>query len=244
MKPFETITFSEQDSVATVTLVDPHTSMKMIKELGSVCDHIEDSSSFSIIVFKGSESHFSLGLEFGDFQPEKGLNIHGFHKWEKICVRIERLPCITIAVLQGRVVGGGVQLALTCDFRLAASTTTLTLPEVHLGFLPGMAIFRVAKYIGLGRAKEWILGTSDLSAQKAMDWGLISAIDSNIESMLHNHIQSVQPVHPVTVQLARRLLNESFHDSFEDAIGHFLAAQQRAISHEQFLKTIERHQED
>ena len=244
MNTFETITYTEQGSVATITLVNPHTSMKMIKELSLVCDHIEDNSSCTIVLFKGSESHFSLGLEFGDFQPEKSLNIHGFHKWEKICVRIERLPCVTIVVLQGQVIGGGVQLALTCDFRLATPSTTLTLPEVHLGFLPGMAIFRVAKYIGLGRAKEWILGTSDLTAQKALNWGLLSAVDEDINAILEQHIQSVQPVHPVTVQLARRLLNESFHDSFEDAIGHFLAAQQRAISHEQFLKTIERHQED
>ena len=83
-----------------------------------------------------------------------------------------------------------------------------------------------------------------MGAERAYNWGLLTEIDTDIEAITDRHIAAVQPVHPVTVQLARRLLNESFHDSFEDAIGHFLAAQQRAISHEQFLKTVERHQED
>ena len=78
-------------------------------------------------------------------------------------------------------------------------------------------------------------------ADQALQWGLINDVSGDLETALHSHIEASSPVNPVAIQLARRLLNESFHDSFEDAIGHFLAAQQRAISHDQFLKTVDKH---
>ena len=110
-----------------------------------------------------------------------------------------------------------------------------------MGFLPGMGIFRVAKNIGLGRAKQWVLQSSKITASQALKWGLINDVTDDLDSALQSHIIASSPVNPVAIQLARRLLNESFHDSFEDAIGHFLAAQQRAISHDQFLKTVDKH---
>lgn len=237
----ETIHLEEHNNVATITLVAEHSSMKMIKEMGNVLDHLEDNSDASIIVLKGQNGRFNLGLDFKEFTPGQALDIHGFHKWEKMCVRLERVRALTISLLNGRTVGGGVQLALCTDLRIAHSDTTFQLPEVKMGFLPGMGIFRVAKNIGLGRAKQWVLQSSTLSASQALQWGLISDVSDDLESALRSHIDASSPVNPVAIQLARRLLNESFHDSFEDAIGHFLAAQQRAISHDQFLKTVDKH---
>jgi len=237
----ETIHLEEQNHVATITLVAEHSSMKMIKEMGRVLDHLEDNSDASIIVLKGQNGRFNLGLDFKEFTPGQPLDIHGFHKWEKMCVRLERMRALTISLLNGPTVGGGVQLALCTDLRIAHPDTTFQLPEVKMGFLPGMGIFRVAKNIGLGRAKQWVLQSSTLSASQAVQWGLISDVSDDLESALQSHIKASSPINPVAIQLARRLLNESFHDSFEDAIGHFLAAQQRAISHDQFLKTVDKH---
>ncbi len=238
---FNTIRLEEHDTVATITLVAEHSSMTMIREMGAILDHLEDNSNASIIVLKGQNGRFNLGLDFKEFTPGQALDIHGFHKWEKMCVRLERMRALTISLLNGNTVGGGVQLALCTDIRLAHPSTTFQLPEVKMGFLPGMGIFRVAKNIGLGRAKQWILQSSRLTATQALNWGLINDVSEDLEGVLQAHIEASSPVNPVAIQLARRLLNESFHDSFEDAIGHFLAAQQRAISHDQFLKTVDKH---
>jgi enoyl-CoA hydratase/carnithine racemase len=237
----ETIRLEESGSIATITLIAEHSSMKMIKEMGKVLDHLEDNSKASIVVLKGTDGRFNLGLDFKEFTPGQNLDIHGFHKWEKMCVRLERMRALTISLLNGHTVGGGVQLALCTDLRIAHPQTTFQLPEVKMGFLPGMGIYRIAKNIGLGRAKQWVLQSSTLSASQALQWGIISDVSEDLEGALQSHIEASSPVNPVAIQLARRLLNESFHDSFEDAIGHFLAAQQRAISHDQFLKTVDQH---
>lgn len=240
---FQTIHFSENNEIATITLLDETSTMKMIKELTKACDYLEDESPCSVLVLQGSKTCFNRGLNFSEFQPEQPMDIHGFHKWEKLCVRLERLRKITISVLQGEVMGGGLQLALCTDLRIATPSVKLSLPEVKMGFLPGMAVFRLAKYIGLGHAKRMVLQGEVLRTEKAQELGVIDIITDDIPNALRASVQRFQPIHPITVQLARRLLNESFHDSFEDAIGHFLAAQQRAISQDCFSETIKKKQE-
>mgnify|MGYP003348388062 CR=1 FL=1 len=129
------------------------------------------------------------------------------------------------------------QLVLTCDLRLATERARFQMPEVHMGFLPGMATFRLAKYVGLGRAKRLMLTAEEFGAQSAYDMGIIDRIDT-AEKALAWADEALGPKHSVAVELARRLLNESFGDSWEDAVGHFLAAQHRSISQTAFLETL------
>jgi enoyl-CoA hydratase len=234
----KTLQYTTEGNVATIQLTQEYSTMNMIKELTLVCNHLEDENPCQVVVFKGSSTCFSRGLHFGEFHNSKSLDIHGFNKWEKICTRIERLPKVTICVLQGDVIGAGFQLALVSDVRIATKNLNMQLPEVKLGFLPGMAVFRLSKYIGLGQAKRLILRCETLDAQRALDLGLVDSLCDNIEEEIQNCIADFSPIHPRTVQLARRLINESFHDSNEDATGHFLAAQHLAISQGAFMDSV------
>lgn len=232
---YKTLSYETTGDIASITLKQPYSNMTMVKELTSVCNHLEDTNPASFVVIRGSEGNFSKGIDFAEFRPDQPMDIHGFNKWEKMCVRIERLPKITIAVLEGAVIGGGFQLALLTDYRIATPQTYLQCPEVHQGFLPGMAIFRLAKYIGLAHAKRLILFSQSINSEKALQLGLVDEITEDIETSILRLVEETQPVFPTTVQLAKRLLSESFHDSFEDAIGHFLAAQHRCIGQQPFL---------
>jgi len=223
-----------------VTLLRSHINMKVVRELTAVCDHLEDESEASFVVFRGEGPDFSKGIDFSEFRHDQPMDIHGFNKWEKICLRIENLPKVTIAAMRGAVVGGGFQLALVCDARIATGDAKLQLPEVHLGFLPGMATFRLAKYVGLGRAKRIIMQSLSLDAHKAEALGLIDEVVYNLDEGVTKTVDAFRPVYPVTVQLARRLLNESYGTAFEYAIGNFLAAQHRATSQSEFLATVKK----
>ncbi len=241
---YETLHFHEADGVATITLDRPggnRISMQMVRELSAVCNHLEEDSEASVVVFRGAGGSFSEGIDFEDFDPRAPMDIHGFNKWEKCCTRLERLPMATIALVDGPAVGGGLQVALVCDLRVATSRASFQLPEVHLGFLPGMATFRLAKYIGVGRAKRLMLTCPTITAQQAMDWGMIDRIVDDVDAALIEEIAALGPNHSVAIELTRRLVNESFDTSYENAIGHFLAAQHRAISQTAFLDTLKKH---
>jgi enoyl-CoA hydratase len=244
MRTFETLRYEEAGAVATVTLTRPRIDMRMVRELTAVCDHLEDASEARAVVFRSAGPDFLLGIDFADFRPDQVMDIHGFNKWEKLCVRIERLPKATVAALHGRAVGGGVQLALVCDSRIATPDATLQLDEVHHGFLPGMATFRLAKYVGLGRAKRIIMQCPVMSAEEAADAGILDTVVGELGVGVEEAVAAFGPIHAVSIQLARRLLNESFGTAFELAIGNFLAAQHRAITQSAFLDTLKSAQAD
>ncbi len=240
MGPFTTLTFREDGDVATVVLSRPRTNMRMVRELTAVCDNLDDVSPCSAVVFRGDNGVFSEGMDFQEFRPDQPVDIHGFNKWEKLCVRIERLPKLTIAAIEGAAIGAGLQLALVCDLRLATPESVLQLDEVRKGFLPGMATFRLAKSIGLGRAKRMMLTGAPLSAAEAVDIGILDEVCPSLDERVRALVQDLQPINTVAVQLARRLLNESYSTSFEDGIGNFLAAQHRACTQSAFIRTLEK----
>lgn len=240
MGSYETLDYVESGEVATVTLTRRTTNMRMVRELTAVCDHLEDKSACTAVVFRGSGGVFSEGMDFREFRPDQPVDIHGFNKWEKLCVRIERLPKLTVAAIDGIAAGAGVQLALVCDLRLATPTSTLQLDEVRKGFLPGMATFRLAKSIGLGRAKALLLTGRRLTAEDSVEMGILDETVTDLEAAVHGRLAALQPINTVAVQLARRLLNESFSTSFEDGIGNFLAAQHRACTQSAFIRTLQK----
>jgi len=133
-----------------------------------------------------------------------------------------------------------MQIALVCDLRLASKKALLGFDEIKLGFLPGMATWRLAKYVGLGRARALTAGGRILNGIEAEDWGLIDhAIGADdLHDTLQSIIRDSQPVHRIAIELNRRLLNESYAIQYEDAIGNLLAAQHRAIISEPFQKLL------
>ena len=241
---YETLHYDTQGEVATITFDRPNgnrINMRMVRELTAVCNHLEDESEATVVVFRGAGGVFSEGIDFQDFDPDKTVDIHGFNKWEKCCTQLERLPKATIALVDGAAVGGGMQVALVCDLRVATHSASFQLPEVHLGFLPGMATFRFAKYVGLGRAKRLLLTCPVIKASEALEVGIVDELNDDLDEALVKAIDSLGPNHSVAIELTRRLLNESFSTSYENALGHFLAAQHRAIGQTAFLETLRKH---
>lgn len=237
-----TLRYAEHGATATITLARPEQGNRIdvafLRDFEAVCHHLADISPCEIVVIRAEGPDFCLGIDFDAFKPDTPIDIHGFAKWEKLVRLLERLPKVTIAALHGRVEGGGLQLALVCDQRVTTPGTTLRLPEVHHGFLPGMATFRLAKYVGLGRAKRMLLTAEAVGAEEALRIGLVDAVEADLDAGIAAAVASFGPVHVVAVEMARRLLNESFAEDYEDAIGHFLAAQHRCVSQPAFLDIL------
>jgi enoyl-CoA hydratase/carnithine racemase len=232
----ETIHYAEQEGVATLTLRRARIDVRQIKELERALDHVEDASSCSVLVIRGA----SDGIDFVDFDPREPLDIHGFNKWEKLVTRVERLDRITVFAAEGPCIGGGFQLLLACDLRVATPAASFALPEVGQGFLPGMATWRLARYVGLGHAKRIVLTGQSVDAERGLGLGLLDAIEPDGDAAVAEALRLLGPRNVVAATLARRLLVESFDQQNEDALGNFLAAQARAIAQPAFARTVGR----
>lgn len=244
MKNYKTLQVVQEGPVVTASLYSAQDkngiNMEMVKELNDLVDKVEDASDVSILVFKGNQDAFCPEIELKEFVTNRPSDIYGFQKWEKICRRLECMKKFTIAVAEGRCTGGGFQLFLLCDARIATPRVKFSFNEVKLGFLPGMATFRLTKYIGLGRAKSLILSGKEIKAEEAYAWGLLDQLcdQDKLDMVLKETIAHVLPINTVSLELARRLLNESYATSYENFSGHFLAAQHCAINAETFQKSV------
>jgi enoyl-CoA hydratase/carnithine racemase len=246
MYDYETLKVTQEGNVVTAFLHRPDSlnaiNMQMVNDLGDLIDTIEDATDVAVLVLRGSPDVFSSGIDLRDFAVRKRRDIYGLQKWERMCRDLEKLNKFTIAAVQGECTGGGFQLVLLCDARIAERRAVFCLNEVKLGFLPGMATFRLAKYVGLGRAKNLVLTGRQIRAHEAQRWGLLDRVSdqASFEETVAETVNRLLPFHCVALEMARRLLNESYATSYEDFLGHFLAAQHRAINSEAFDRLVAR----
>lgn len=236
MQPFRTLAVSEVGEVATVTLNasggNGEVDLAALEDFEKVMIWLEDHCSCSLIVFRGAAGVFCRGFNASLFGPGSGADIHAHNRWEKALIALERLPKVTLAAIDGACIGAGVQLALACDHRIATQSAVMQLPEVKHGYLPGMALFRLTKYVGIGVAKRLALTGAPWHTADALAWGLVDwACEADmLDSTLEQVAEQLLPAKLDTVRLARRLLNESFAEPLEEALGGVLAAQHRCIS--------------
>ncbi len=144
--------------------------------------------------------------EMADFTPEQartygelGLGIMN---------DLASLPCITVAAIQGAALGGGLELALACDFRLAVKSAKLGCPEVSLGLIPGWGgIARLTKLLGPARAKRLFLGGNPISGEDALAWGLVDEVVNSPEDLNHRvaaFCKTFRRASPAATALAKR----------------------------------------
>jgi enoyl-CoA hydratase/carnithine racemase len=145
--------------------------------LGAALDRAEVRDA-RVVVLTGGERAFSAGAdvsEFGDRDPRAILDY--YRATGAVYERVAALPVPTIAAIAGWCLGGGLELALACDFRVAEAGATFGLPEVSIGILPSSGgTHRLARLVGPGRAKELVLLRERLTATEARAFGLVTEV--------------------------------------------------------------------
>lgn len=202
---------------------------KHLSELLQLVNNLEDEGTCQLIIFRG------LNVQ----SPGVGIppTFDHCNKWEKFLLRLEGFVGASIAAIDGYCTRFHFQLALTCDYRVATRRSIFQAPEVKDGYLPGMGVFRLAKYIGIGPARRLLFTGAQCSVEEAVSLGMVdrSCDITTFEHVIQETQQALMPIHPEVLRNTRRLLNESFATCYEDAIGHYLAVQNLCLS--QFSET-------
>lgn len=177
----ETLVVEVADHVAVVTLSRPevHNALndRMLTELRDVLAVLADDDAVGAVVFAGSgTTAFAAGADIGEvagYTARTALDA----RIQRVFDDIEDFPKPTIAAVNGVALGGGCELAMSCDIRIAAETARFGLPEANLAVLPGAGgTQRLARLIGTGRAIELILTGRQLDAAEARDVGLVTSV--------------------------------------------------------------------
>lgn len=182
---FKTIIYEKSDGIGIITLNRPKSmnaiSERLIKELNMVIDEIERDEEVRTVIFTGSEKVFAAGA---DIKEVGGIGTpveaHRFvNSVQSLFNRIESLEKPVIAAVSGLALGGGCELALTCDLRIVTENARFGLPEIKIGVMPGGGgTQRLPRLIGAGRAKELLYTGDPIGADEAYRIGLVNKVVS------------------------------------------------------------------
>ncbi|BDX04677.1 fatty acid oxidation complex subunit alpha FadB [Planctobacterium marinum] len=151
-----------------------------VSELNDLCAALEKNSDIKAAVVRSAKSTFIVGADITEFtglfaEPEEKL-LEWVANTSQVFDRFEDLPFPTVAAINGFALGGGCEMTLACDLRVADTTAAIGLPEVKLGLMPGFGgTVRLPRVIGADNAMEWMTTGKDRNAEKALNEGAIDA---------------------------------------------------------------------
>jgi methylglutaconyl-CoA hydratase len=187
-------------------------SIQLLKEINNIIEMIDSDINARCLIIASKIKHFCAGADLKErskFSMEDTINF--LNNLNNIYNKIENIKIPTIASLTGAVLGGGAELALCCDFRIASHNIKIGFPETSLGVIPGAGgTYRLPKIIGLSNAKKYIYTAKTMNSNKAIEIGLIDKTvnDPLIESILL--AKEIKKNAPIAINSAKESINNSF----------------------------------
>lgn len=232
---YETLLCTREGGVATVTINRPKVlnalNETVLRELHSVLADRSFTRGLRALVLTGAgEKAFVAGADIGAMQSMDAAAALRFGRLgQELSLALENAPYLTIARVQGFALGGGCELALSCDIVIAAETALFGQPEVDLGLIPGFGgTQRLAKRVGLALALEILCAGRKLNGKEAQQCGLVSNVkpSEELDPYLASLLKNIEKAAPQAVAETKRLARASL----EQPLQHGLAAEATAFA--------------
>lgn len=193
--------------------------------LSAALDEIEDGPDCDVVVVRASGREAEqASRQLAGADVVRGL--------EKAMLRMSRLPCITLAVVDGRCERMWLQLALACDQRIATSVSSVRVPELREGAIPSLNAFALTRYVGLGLARRLLFTGQDLPARECLVTGIFDRIceSEGLENAVKQFVQDLADLRRFpSLALTKAILRESLSAAPDELLGSYLAAQERCF---------------
>ena len=182
-KPYETIKIEREENIVWITLNRPHRlnafNDVLVEELSEALDTVEKDPSVRCVIITGEgDRAFSAGADITAFPKATPVKAEEFSRGgQKVFSKIEEMSKPVIAAINGYALGGGLELALACDFRIASEHAELGNPEINLGIIPGWGgTQRLVRVVGLRNAKRLVMLGERIKADEALQMGLVDKV--------------------------------------------------------------------
>jgi len=216
------IELERKDRVALVTIQRPPLNvldLAMLRELSRVLDSVDRDDAVEFLVLRGGgDRAFSVGVDIKDHTREKVPEmlevVHG------VIRRLVTLRQITIALVRGACLGGGCELASSCDLILASEESFFATPEINVGCYPPVALARFPTQIGYHRAAEMILTGRKISAREALAIGLVNRVstDGELGQALETLLDELKGKSAAVLRITLKGLREISMGTFNEAL--------------------------
>jgi len=204
------------------------------EEMRFAIEEVRKDPEVRVVLLTGEGKSFSSGMNVTSLGRGE-IPIRWFHENEHVFRALETLEKPVICGIRGYCLGGGLQVAIACDVRIAAEDAILGLPAVREAFIPGMSTYRLPRLIGMGHARHLILSGQNISAEEAYRIGLVNKVvpSDELEGELDAWTNVYLDVPRSSIEYSKRLSNLSYDLPFEEFLEEFDRAAEVVISTEE-----------
>ncbi|MFQ6128914.1 MAG: enoyl-CoA hydratase/isomerase family protein [Thermoplasmata archaeon] len=223
------VTIRKEKKIAKITIDRPDAlnalNSEVLSQLKKAMEEVKRDEDVSVVIITGSgEKAFVAGADIKGMLGKKPLEMRNFtilgHEAMNSIAKIEK-P--VIAAVNGYALGGGLELALACDIRIASENAKLGVPEVKLGIFPGFGgTQRLTKIVGKGRAAELVFTGKMIDAKEAEQWGLVNKVVplDDLEKEVNELAQTIAKNGPVGVRLAKSAINRALETGLNEGLAY------------------------
>ncbi|HMM22547.1 MAG TPA: short-chain-enoyl-CoA hydratase [Selenomonadales bacterium] len=225
----ENLLFQKENGVGIVTVNRPKAlnalNQEVLQGLDKLLDEIAADSSVKVVIVTGSgDKAFVAGADINEMRPLTAMEGREWGRLgQAVFAKLEKLPQPVIAAVNGFALGGGCELAMACDIRVAAENAKFGQPEVSLGIPPGFGgTQRLPRLVGKGRAKELLYTGDMIDAAEALRIGLVNKVVAAEELMAvaKTMAQKIMSRAPVAVQVCKAAVNAGLEMGLEYGISY------------------------
>jgi enoyl-CoA hydratase/carnithine racemase len=220
---YDNMIYDQKDSIAMVTINRPPAnswSMAAMEDLEKILDEIEKDQQIRVVIISGAgEKCFSAGMDVADAAKSPGIGDKGRALWR----RVDRFEKPIIAAINGHALGGGLELALSCHFRIMADSprSKIGLTELNLGIIPGWGgTQRLYRIVGKAKALDMILFSKRLDAKDALEIGLVNQITApeNLMDMSLEFAENLSKRPPLAVRCVLKAISAGIYEGLDQGL--------------------------
>jgi enoyl-CoA hydratase/carnithine racemase len=238
--------------LATITLNRPDVlnaeNLAWVEALEAAVSTVATEPGVRVVLMRGAGRAFCSGMDLEMFSSQ-GMPDGFYEGQERAFCALEHMDKITVAALHGYCLGGGLQLAISCDIRICSTGCRLGLPGLREGLFPGMAVFRLPRLIGLGPARRLILSGEFIGAEEALRLGLVDHLvpierfEADVAEVLAPYLDAPLTASKASKRLMRSALDAPFETVFRESLSLLddcLASAEVQWAKEAWLRRAER----
>jgi len=223
---YETLLVERRDRVAIITINRPEKrnalNIKTREEGAQVLDILRDDESIGVVVFTGAgDKAFIAGADIAEFAGRTALTQRDVMVARSLFNAIDNFPKPVIAMINGYCLGGGCELALACDLRVASETASFGQPEINLGIIPGGGgTQRLTRLVGEGKAMELILTGEIINAHTAFNIGLVNMVvpAADLEAKTMEIANRIAEKSPVALRMAKEAVKLASRSNLDEGL--------------------------
>ena len=201
-----------------------------VQDFMTTTGYVAQNSDIRVVIVSGEGRAFCSGLDVKEL-AQGNLNVEWFAAWEHAVTTLANLPAITLAAIQGYCLGGGLQVAIACDLLVASTDAIFSIPAVKEGVVADMGPMRLARLVGVARAKYLCLLGRRFSAHEGLSMGLLHEVvaPADLEQRVLDLAQELLAIPFTALRHTKRQIDRAFEQDMTMLTNEMIAAQEDCL---------------